>query len=69
MMFKLIVNCIVGGIFFALVLAILIIKKKADAEYEEYISILDEKVFPLKNYFNISQFTHIIPHRGGTIRV
>ena len=34
-----------------------------------HISKGENFIFPLKNYFNISQFTHIIPHRGGTIRV
>ena len=55
-MINMIVNCIVAALAIILVIFILTIKKKGDAEFEEYISALDEKKFKTKNYLSIGLY-------------
>lgn len=53
---KMIVNCVVALLAAASVIFVLIVKKKGDAEYQEYISVLDEKKFKTKNYLSIGLY-------------
>lgn len=53
---SMIVNCIVAAFAVATVVFVLIVKKKADVEFEEYISVLDEKKFKAKNYLSIGLY-------------
>lgn len=51
-----VINCAVGALFAAAATFIIVIKKKADAEFDEYIAPLDEKQFKMKNYLPIGLF-------------
>lgn len=55
-MLNMIVNCVVGGLFAASIIFVLVIKKKADTEFCEYVDVLDEKQFKMKNYLPIGLY-------------
>lgn len=53
---SMVINCIVAALAVAAVIFVLMVKKKGDAEFEEYIGALDEKKFPMKNYLSIGLY-------------
>lgn len=55
-MAAMIINTITGILFAAVLISVLIINKKAQPEYEEYIEPLDEKRFKMKKYLPIGLF-------------
>lgn len=55
-MMNMIVNCVVAVLAIAFVIFVLIVKKKGDEEFEEYVAALDEKKFKMKNYLSIGLY-------------
>ena len=55
-MLNIIVNCVVGILAIVVLIFVLVIKKKADIEFEEYINVLDEEKFKMKNYLSIGLY-------------
>ena len=52
-MMNIIVNFIIGCIAIISIVAVLLVKKKGDGEFEEFIEAIDEEKFKTKNYLSI----------------
>lgn len=55
-MMNMIVNCVVAVLAILCAMIVLIVKKKGDKEFEEYVAALDEKKFKMKNYLSIGLY-------------
>ena len=55
-MMNIIVNCVVAVLAVISIIFVLMVKKKGDAEFGEYIDALDEKKFKTKNYLSIGLY-------------
>lgn len=55
-MLNIIINCIVGILAVAGIAFVLIVKKKGDEEFVEYVEAIDETKFKTKNYLSIGLY-------------